>query len=438
MRNKTLYIHIGCHKTGTTSIQRTLQNNKQTLFHRGIQFFFQNCDSGKNELPDLHSWLTYDEERIPGEMRLRDVERLAQELTQLDSDIIISSENFSFIYDAEEIHELKKALSQFFPTIKIISYIRRQDQHIISHHQEGSKLNRKAEYDLWGHSTLAIPKFDSKYNLYLNYYQRLSMWGDAFGDDNLIIRVFDRDHLKNGDVVDDFFSLIGIDHFRRIGRSNTSLGFLEVKLGHLINECDVKNKERIRSLVMPHMRTSNKLLPARKTALEFYNHFRESNNMLNQRFGINKIQCIFNEDFEMYPEDQVDTWSEVSANDAIKRMLLIIEDNVYGSLSVRDVRYAAITLEEVNTIRAKLDDLERHLAKSGDYNPRGLIDNPRGEARHEASSAEEHTNKAPKKSTTKKAITKKAARKAVKKTARKTAKKAARRGAKKAARKSAR
>ena len=103
MHNRTLYIHIGCHKTGTTSIQRTLQNNKHTLTHRGIQFFFRNFDNGKNELPDLHSWLTYDEERIPGEMRLRDVERLAQELSQLESDVIISSENFSFVYDLGEI-----------------------------------------------------------------------------------------------------------------------------------------------------------------------------------------------------------------------------------------------------------------------------------------------------------------------------------------------
>ncbi len=66
---------------------------------------------------------------------------------------------------------------------------------------------------MYGHSTRAIPHYEAKHDLYLDYHKRLGMWADAFGDENLVIKVFDRKKLLNSDAVADFFDVIGVDEF---------------------------------------------------------------------------------------------------------------------------------------------------------------------------------------------------------------------------------
>lgn len=253
MSDKSLFIHIGCHKTGTTSIQQALAANNVALAKKGIQFYYRDYFSGNNLAPQLHSWMGFDLDIgiVPDGMRIRDAEKLAQELSQIKKDVIISSENFSFLFDREEISSLQKALSQHFPEIKIICYIRRQDQHVISHHQEGSKIARRPEYDLFGHSPRAIPPYEAKHDLYLDYHTRLGMWADAFGDQNLVISVFDREKLLNGDVVADFFDVIGVDEFLPVGEKNTSLSAAQVKVGHLVNSSEIVHKRWITDLSYP-------------------------------------------------------------------------------------------------------------------------------------------------------------------------------------------
>jgi len=389
MGDRTLYIHIGCHKTGTTSIQQALVHNKQALKSRGMQFFYSNYRTGENRAPELHSWMGYDHEEglVPCGMRFSDPEKLAEDLSQLVNDVVISSENFSFLFDRGEIERLKKALSRRFSSIKVICYIRRQDQHIVSHHQEGSKLFRQAEYDLFGHSTLAIPDHEPKHDLYLDYHQRLSMWGDAFGDENLIIKVFDRSRLKNGDVVADFFDTMGlVDNFQTIDEKNTSLSFLEAKIGHIVNASDVQHKRWMVGLLTPRMGVSEKLLPSRNEATEFYSHYIESNRRLNQRFGISEEAAVFSNNFDMYPEEQVDAWSEMSANEAIRKIIEAVDD-VYGGLTIDEMRDAAIALESVEPmvglklmrmahklrpegafIRRKLNEYQRRMEEGADEN----------------------------------------------------------------------
>ena len=156
--------------------------------------------------------------------------------------------------------------------------------------------------------------------------------------------MFDRSRLKDGDAVSDFFDLLGIDNFERIDEKNTSLGFLEAKIGHLLNASHVQHKSWMIELLMPRIGPSEKLLPSRNDALKFYRHYIDSNKQLNKRFKITKNRILFSNDFDMYPREQADTWNEESANNAIKKILQTV-DNVYGGLTVDDMREAAIALE---------------------------------------------------------------------------------------------
>jgi len=180
----------------------------------------------------LHSYLGFanSDSLFPEGFRSLDADALADRLAAADDrgvtqDLVIaSSENFSFFFERSAIAALKGALQRHFDDIRIVSYLRRQDRHAVSHHQEGAKANRRAEGDLWGHALNALPTPSSRQALYLDYDRRLGLWADEFGDDRLTLRVYDRALMKDGDIVADFLALVGLnDVAARAGLPQTTL-----------------------------------------------------------------------------------------------------------------------------------------------------------------------------------------------------------------------
>ncbi len=349
MTSRKLYIHIGCHKTGTTSIQHNLAHNHEALKNNGLTFFYENSETGQLRLPDLHSWVYFVDKAyvVPAGMHIKSPEKLAKRLSEIPGDVVISSENFSFFFLQSNIDQLKKSLSPIFSSIKIICYLRRQDKHIISHHQEGSKLSREPEYDIFGHSTEAIPPFENKHMLYLDYNQRLSMWAKAFGDQNMILRIFDRKKLSDGDVVRDFFNIIGIKNYEKIDDKNISVGFRETKIGHLINGANLKHTQSIFHMLQAGEPDNRKMLPARRVAQDYYQHYKAGNAALNKHFNISTDEYLFDDDFSDYPDNLQDLWTEASTNEAIEHILRVF-DNTYANLTPDDLRDAAIAIGQTN------------------------------------------------------------------------------------------
>lgn len=343
--SRKLLIHIGCHKTGTTSIQHNLAQNGEALAKQGLSFFYENAHSGERLLPDLHSWIGFVEKDkvVPHGMYVREPAKLADRLSQTQGDIILSSENFSFVFDEHRIAGLQEELAKVFSDIRIVCYLRRQDRHIVSHHQEGSKLFRKAEYDIFGHSTLSIPPYDPKHELYLDYDRRLSMWARAFGDQSLVLKVYDRKLLKNGDAVADFFDTIGIEDYNKVPDRNVSLGLQDIKLGHLINEAGLRHKQVLVNLLFATGRESRKMLPSQAVARAYYEHYRASNAALNARFKVSPHECLFEDDFSDYPETEQDRWPEEGANEVIRDLLRLFDAN-FTDLNADELRDAAMAI----------------------------------------------------------------------------------------------
>ena len=48
---------------------------------------------------------------------------------------------------------------------------------------------------------------------WLDYLRVLDMWGQVFGEENLTIRIFEPEQLKDGDLLADFFSSIGFTQY---------------------------------------------------------------------------------------------------------------------------------------------------------------------------------------------------------------------------------
>lgn len=324
----TLYIHIGNHKTGTTSIQHTLAHHTSLMARQGMVFFRDNMGDGAPGFPDIHTWLNFvDPERvIPNGMTLAAPERLAETLAGFDSDVIISSENFSFFFRPEHVQLVKDHLAPAFEQVRIICYIRRQDGQASSHKQEGSKLARHAEYDLWGNSMAPLPPYRPELDLYLDYNARLDLWADVFGEDAINIRVFEPDHMLNGDVTEDFFDLLGVEITKGVFRQNQSRGPVQTALGHVIAGSEFRRKPLLQSIVNRLDLPATPILPLRSEAEAFYDHYRDSNIALNARFGIVPGQeDPFNTDFSHYPETREAQWSEDDMRAVFAALLREIE-----------------------------------------------------------------------------------------------------------------
>jgi len=310
---RKLVIHIGNHKTGTTSIQRTLFENRAHLRKQGFELFRHHPDGSLRKKSNLHPWIK--RSRNGGAIRAD----LPGAIGGLPGNVILSSESFSWIFNEDEIRKFQAGVAEYFEKIYIVCYLRRQDQHAISHYQQGSQKVDfpAAKFYAWGNT--ALPPFRDHYYDYLDYYRRIGIWADAFGESSLKIRLFERTLLRNGDAVDDFFDTVGLDLRTKLENQNESLGFERTKINHLMNHKQVK--ESIRRRLDKYLDNSGKSLPAREEAQAFYSHFRQSNKLLNQRFAISEREYLFSDDFNMYPEAPADRWTEDSANQAILHLL---------------------------------------------------------------------------------------------------------------------
>jgi hypothetical protein len=317
---RTIFLHIGSHKTGTTSIQNFLADNRELLAKRGYGVL------GKSNSED---------ETSPAMGRIgRRKSGLAAILAGQTADIVIgSSEGFSYLNDAKEIGEFADLLRPHFSTIKIITYLRRQDQLAVSHHQEGANPQHKPAVRLHGYSPTALPTRSDLQHRYLDYATRIGLWADIFGDDAMIVRVYDRKVLKSGDSVADFLEVVGLGDLDISTRAekNVSMGFFQSKVGHILNE--IIENQHVKASVMSRLPREGKLLPRRDDAMRFVAAYHDSNRRLNERFKINTQPNLFSDDFSSYPEEGNEDWTEATADATIRACAEVIQTLAAGNTS---------------------------------------------------------------------------------------------------------
>lgn len=339
-----LTLHIGSHKTGTTTVQATFQHNQALFLQRGLGYA-----RGPN-LPNMHQFLAYREPKaiLPAGFKVHDGEALARALTQSGADhVFASSENFSFFFEQESIDELAAILLPLFKEVRIIVYLRRQDRHAISHHQEGAKPNRRPEIALWGHGLGALPEPAPEHWLYLDYDRRIAMWEKAFGTENLTVRVFDRKLLKGGDIVSDLLALMGVDDsgLVRVADVNVSLGRVMTKVGHIANEA-LGNDKVTAALLQALPASAERMLPSAAAAEAFLAPYRIGNRRLNQRLGITEFADLFPDDFDDYPEAGSEELTPEETALALRTVIRAL-GALHGAstpLAVDDLRMAASSL----------------------------------------------------------------------------------------------
>lgn len=198
---RTLYIHIGRPKTGTTSLQQTLQSNQKLLARKGLRYLKTGNWAGAHH--QIAAALQSERETPPWIERSETANdqllaNLTRELRFLRRDAVLSSEAL-WGSTRDQIKVLAAALPNDL-NIKIVMYLRRQDRAFESALNQGHKdrsLNRSLE------ELLASDQLRRN----LDYYRTAQRWADIFGADNTSVRIYE-DAKKAGGTVQDFLSIV--------------------------------------------------------------------------------------------------------------------------------------------------------------------------------------------------------------------------------------
>jgi hypothetical protein len=186
-------LHIGPPKTGTSSLQEALAQNRDQLLAQGYDYPGFGRHPEMPQLPGHHGVA----ESLQQRQQLPD--GFAAALSQLPDDhrVIFSSENFAHL-KPEAVQQLVQALGP--DNVEVIYYARRWEQLLPSVWQELIKHGHSQSYlEFLNHQTSAPLA-----SVYLNYMNVLDRWAGAAGVDRL--RIFSYDNLRTEglDVVQHF------------------------------------------------------------------------------------------------------------------------------------------------------------------------------------------------------------------------------------------
>ena len=212
----TVYLHVGSPKTGTTTLQNFLPDNKEILEKHGMTYpDFGFRYEGVGVRRNGHFLITTRHRDEQGRRILtkekEDYETGLQKLKELSARfprIILSDEGLwkQSLVDRKNFWEtLKNDLDGMGMDMKIIVYFRRQDDFMQSHYAQ--KIKEGASYSFQEY--LDKP-FCAEYPL--DYYAYLNMFKKIVGEENLIVRVFEKGQFLGEEhtIQSDFLQIFGL------------------------------------------------------------------------------------------------------------------------------------------------------------------------------------------------------------------------------------
>jgi hypothetical protein len=296
-------VHIGTEKTGTTSIQKYLFQNRKKLRTAGFHFLQSAGSTNNRALPayfvaeDRFDDFYRDEGittlEAKAEFRKQFLEKFENEIGALPKSVhtvVISSEHFhSRLRSTQELDKVHEFFTSYFDEIKIICYLRDQVSTCASFYSTGLKSGNPATFTEFFQR--CTPE-----NYYFNYYDVLSNWERCFGFDSLDVSLFSRKSFLNNSLLDDFTAkldpaLIGVLN-NEIAIENESLNPIGQAMARGLNlALPVRRsrpelaqiRDKCKASIYQKFRGTGRQ-PSLATQQKIYRDFTESNELLRKKF----------------------------------------------------------------------------------------------------------------------------------------------------------
>lgn len=213
MSGKTIVLHIGLHKTGTSSIQETLAANRPLLVERGLLYpaslpanhsnFVYNAFASAPEAYHANRARGLTREEIAARTA-RSLEALRREVAETACGTIVFSAEDACTLKADEVARMQAFLADLAPspTLRVLLYTRHPVDYVASAVQENVKGNgltvARAKQI---HLGAAPQRFRRIHDTY----------ADAFGREAVTFRSFEAARAGPGGLIGDFLGALGTD-----------------------------------------------------------------------------------------------------------------------------------------------------------------------------------------------------------------------------------
>lgn len=363
-------LHIGHSKTGSSSIQRAMASHRTVLMERGVYY------------PQTPGWANHaliPASVAPPSLRengihpafwggLSAVERIKHFRATFPEEIatsaasarlvVLSSEQCVFVLpDDASVRRLRALLQENFRRVRIVIYLRRQDEHF------ASAYTQRLRDGIIEHPVL--PVGDDTVRAEYDYCALLQRWANVFGEDSVIVRLFDTNEFVGGDVIDDLLHLCNADGIvapnDAVRQSNPSISVLGQALMALVGrDLAEQHNDRVARLSDPVWRRFTELMtelspgrgwrPSASTARAFVDRFADGNEWIRSRWFPDRA-TLFSTDFD----DAHDNFPNDAQLIAPAAQLLI----AFAGRHLTDEITQLVTMAEV---RAKHNDVDTSVA----------------------------------------------------------------------------
>ena len=201
--SKTLYLHIGIGKTGTTALQEFWASNADQLVSLGVKYASTGFDQGAHHILGHYwgvGWMqkqAVDQEISSGGDHWL---KLSEEFRSSSDHLLVSTESLAraFSERPESLVDIKTKLAGV--NIKFLIYLRRQDLHVESWYNQLIKTGLSSDH---------FRPFEQTPSFY-DYYALLTSISTVFGHSSVIVRAYEKNQFFGKSIYQDASKALGL------------------------------------------------------------------------------------------------------------------------------------------------------------------------------------------------------------------------------------